>query len=307
MKNYRALAVAAAAALLLSACSSGNPLATTTTTSAAGSPSANESIVVGSAAFPESELLAQIYTEALKAKGVNATAKVNIGSRETYVPALKNGEINVIPEYTGNFAKYLNANADVADDAKALAALKAALPENLVALEPAKAEDKDSLVVTAETATKYNLKSLTDLAPVASELVLGGPPEWKTRANGVPGLKSVYGLTFKEFKPLDTAGPLSVQALKNGQVQAANLFSTDAAIKANNFVVLDDPKSLFGAQQVIPVVTKAKASDKVTATLNAVSAKLDTETLAALVTKVVIDKQDADAVATEWLKAQGLG
>jgi osmoprotectant transport system substrate-binding protein len=137
--------------------------------------------------------------------------------------------------------------------------------------------------------------------------VLGGPPEWPSRANGVPGLASVYGLTFKEFKPLDVAGPLTVTALKNGQVQAANLFTTDPAIKANNFVVLDDPKSLFGAQNVIPVVSKAKASPTVTAALNAVSAKLDTDQLATLVTKVVVDKADASTVANDWLKANGLG
>ena len=145
-----------------------------------------------------------------------------------------------------------------------------------------------------------------DLVPVAGELVLGGPPEWKERAAGIPGLKKTYGLEFKEFKPLDVAGPLTVQALKNGQVQAANLFTTDPAIKANNFVSLEDTKSFFGAQNVIPVLTKSKATPEVSAALNAVSAKLDTDSLATLVTKVVVDKADAADVAAEWLKASGL-
>lgn len=306
--KIRTLAAALGAALALTACSSANPMASTTSPAAGGGTgsAATETVIVGSANFPESELLADIYAGALKAKGVQVTTKLNIASRETYVPALRNGEINLIPEYTGNFAKYLNKDADVADEAKALAALRAALPENLEALEPAKAQDKDAVVVTADTASKYNLKAIGDLAPVASQLVLGGPPEWKERANGVPGLKSVYGLEFKEFKPLDVAGPLSVTALKNGQVQAVNLFTTDPAIKANGFVVLDDPKSLFGAQNVIPVITKAKATPTVKNALNAVSAKLDTDTLATLVTKVVVDKKDAAAVADEWLKSQGL-
>ncbi|HNM98712.1 MAG TPA: ABC transporter substrate-binding protein, partial [Marmoricola sp.] len=191
-------------------------------------------------------------------------------------------------------------------EATALASLRAALPKTLVALDPAKAQDKDSVAVTAQTAAKYNLKAIGDLAPVATKLVLGGPPEWPKRANGVPGLASVYGVKFKEFKPLDVAGPLSVQALKNGQVQAANLFTTDPSIKANNFVVLDDPKSLFGAQNVIPVVSKDKATGDVADALNAVSAKLDTDSLATLVTQVVVDKKDASAVAAAWLKAQGL-
>ena len=302
MKTTRRAALGLLAGLTLSACSSGNPLASPT---AAGS-KASDTLVVGSANFPESELLAEIYAGALRAKGVTVTTKLNISSRETYVPALRNGEINLIPEYTGNFAKYLNASAVVTDEATALASLKAALPDTLTALEPAKAQDKDSVVVTAETASTYSLTSIGDLAPVASQLVLGGPPEWKTRANGVPGLAATYGLTFKEFKPLDAAGPLTVQALKNGSVQAANLFTTDPFIKANNFVVLADPKNLFGAQNVIPVMTKAKATPTVSAALNAVSAKLDTDTLATLVTKVVVDKTDAAKVAAEWLKAQGL-
>lgn len=304
--RIRSLAVALAATLALSACASGNPMATSAPPPAGGSAAAGQPIVVGSANFPESELLAEIYAGALAAKGVQVTKKLNIASRETYVPALKSGEIDLIPEYTGNFAKYLNADADVADEAKALAALKAALPANLEALEPSRAQDKDAVVVTEATATKHNLKSIQDLAPVGSTLVLGGPPEWPKRANGVPGLESVYGVKFKEFKPLDVAGPLTVQALKNGQVDAANLFTTDPAIKANKFVVLDDPKSLFGAQNVIPVLTRAKASDMAKSALNAVSAKLDTDTLATLVTKVVVDKSDAAAVAAEWLKAQGL-
>jgi osmoprotectant transport system substrate-binding protein len=264
------------------------------------------SIVVGSANFPESELLADIYAGALAAKGVQVTPKLNIASRETYVPALKSGEIDLIPEYTGAFAKYLNADADTSSEAAALASLKAALPDNLTALEPAAAQDKDSITVTRATADKYSLKTIDDLAPVAKDLVLGGPPEWKNRSYGVPGLKKTYGLEFKDFKALDVAGPLTVQALKNGQVQAANLFTTDPSIKANDFVSLEDTKSFFGAQNVIPVLTKSKATPEVTAALNGVSAKLDTDTLASLVTKVVVDKQDAKAVADEWLKANSL-
>lgn len=304
--KIRALTAALAATLTLSACGAGsNPMATTSPATG-GAAGAASTVVVGSANFPESELLADLYAGALKAKGVAVSTKLNIASRETYVPALKSGEIDLIPEYTGNFAKYLNADADVSDQAKALSSLKAALPSNLEALEPAKAEDKDAIVVTAATASQYNLKAIGDLKPVAGQLVLGGPPEWKTRANGVPGMAKTYGLTWKEFRPLDTAGPLSVQALKNGQVQATNLFTTDPAIKANNFVVLDDPQHLFGAQQVVPVMTKSKASEQVKAALGGVSAKLDTDTLAGLVSKVVTDKKDASAVADEWLKANGL-
>ena len=305
--KHLAIVTAAVASLALTACSSGNPLASSAPASSApASSAAAVSIVVGSANFPESELLAEIYAGALKAKGVQVTPKLNIASRETYVPALQNGEIDLIPEYTGAFATYLNADADTSTEEAALASLKAALPDTLEALEPASAQDKDSITVTRETADTYQLKTIEDLVPVAKDLVLGGPPEWKNRAAGVPGLKKVYGLEFKSFKALDVAGPLTVQALKNGQVQAANLFTTDPSIKANDFVSLEDTKSFFGAQNVIPVITKSKATPEVVGALNAVSAKLDTDTLAGLVTKVVVDKQDAAAVAGEWLKANGL-
>lgn len=283
----------------LSACGGGDPLSQ-------DSEAAGDSIVVGSANFPENQLLAEIYAQALKAKGVKVTTKLNISSRETYLPALQKGEINLIPEYTGNLARYLSKDADITTEQSALESLKKALPKGLVAMTPAPAQDKDSIVVTKETADKYGLKSIADLSKASSQLVLGGPPEFKTRIDGVDGLKRVYGLTFKEFKALDAAGPLTVQALKNGQVQAANLFSTDPNVAANNFVVLDDPKNLFGAQNVVPVITESKATDQVKQVLDAVSAKLETEVLTGLVKKVVIDKEDASAVAEQWLKENQL-
>ena len=308
MKKHLATLAVAATALALTACSSGNPLASSAPASSAPASSAAAlSIVVGSANFPESEILADIYAGALKAKGITVSTKLNIASRETYVPALKSGELDLFPEYTGGFSKYLSADADTHDEASALASLKSLLPDNLTALDPAKAQDKDSITVTRATADKYSLKTIDDLAPVAGQFTLGGPPEWKNRALGVPGLKKTYGLVFKDFKALDTAGPLTVQALKNGQVQAANLFTTDPSIKANDFVSLEDTKSFFGAQNVIPVITKSKATPEVTAALNAVSAKLDTDTLAAMVTKVVVDKDDAATVAADFLKTNGLG
>ena len=190
-------------------------------------------------------------------------------------------------------------------DAGAIVIGSANFPENLTVLEMAKAEDKDAVVVTSATATKHKLTSIADLAPVAGQLVLGGPPEWATRATGVPGLEKVYGLKFKEFKALDVAGPLSVNALKNGQVDLVNLFTTQSAIAENDFVVLEDPKSLFAAQNIVPLINKDKASEAVKTALNAVSAKLDTDTLRDLVSKVEVDKADAADVAADYLKSIG--
>ena len=130
MKKHLATLAAAATALVLTACSSGNPLASSAPASSApASSGAAISVVVGSANFPESELLAEIYAGALKAKGVTVSTKLNIASRETYVPALENGEIDMIPEYTGGFSKYLNADADTSTEEAALASLKSLLPD----------------------------------------------------------------------------------------------------------------------------------------------------------------------------------
>ena len=306
MKKLSMIVAASIASLSLVACSSGNPLESQSPAASGSGSAAATAVTVGSANFPENELLAQIYAQALAAKGVQVSTKLNIGSRETYLPALENGEINLLPEYTGALAKYLNPDADTSTTDAAVSALTSSLPAGLTVLDPAPAQDNDSITVTKETADSYGLKTIEDLVPHAGDMVLGGPPEWKTRSYGVPGLEKTYGLKFKSFKALDTAGPLTVQALKNGQVQAANLFTTDPAITANGFVPLEDTKNFFGSQNVIPVITKDLATPEVTAALNAVSAKLDTTTLAGLVSKVVTEKQDADKVAGEWLTSVGL-
>jgi osmoprotectant transport system substrate-binding protein len=299
-----AFAVTAIAAMMgVAACGgSSDPLAAGTSAAKANA----GTVVVGSANFPENALLAEIYAGALSAKGVKVEKKLNIGSRETYIPALKDGSIDLIPEYTGVLAQYFNPKASATDAAGVYAELKAALPSTLTVLDKSTAEDKDAVVVTKETAAKYNLKSIADLGPQAKNMTLGGPPEWKTRPTGVPGLKKFYNLEFKTFRPLDAGGPLSVQALKNGQVDAVNLFTTDPSIAANGFVVLDDPKSLFAAQNVVPLITKAKVTPTISETLNAISAKLDTATLGELVKQVVVDKKDASAVAKEFLTKNNL-
>jgi len=301
-----AFAVTAVAAMVgVAACGSGSgdPLAAGGTTAKADA----GTVKVGSANFPESALLAEIYAGALSAKGVKVAKTLNIGSRETYIPALKDGSIDLIPEYTGNLRQYFNKNAKATDADGVYNELKAAVPATLTVLDKSAAEDKDAVVVTKETAARLKLKSIADLQSHAKDLTLGGPPEWKTRPTGVPGLKKSYNLDFKTFRPLDAGGPLSVQALKNGQVDAVDLFTTDPAIAANGFVILDDPKSLFAAQNVVPLITKAKVNPTISATLNVISAKLDTATLGELVKEVVVDKKDASAVAKEFLAKNGLG
>ncbi|HEX2810548.1 MAG TPA: ABC transporter substrate-binding protein [Kineosporiaceae bacterium] len=311
MKQFRALGGLAAFALLaLTACGgSSNPVATESASAAASGAASGGgagSLTIGSANFQENVLLAEIYAGALQAKGVTVTKKLNIGSRETYIPGLKDGSIDLIPEYSGVLLQYFDKGATAVSSADVYTALAKAVPANLTVLEQSKAEDKDAIVVSKQTAAKYKLTSIADLAPVAKDLVLGGPPEFKTRVDGIPGLASKYGVTFKEFKALDAGGPLTVNALKSGQVQAADIFTTDPSIVVNGFVVLQDPKSLYTAQNVLPLINKSKVTPAITEALNGVSAKLDTESLTALVAKAVTDKKEPADVAAEWLKTNGL-
>jgi osmoprotectant transport system substrate-binding protein len=291
-------AVGAFALMALSAASvlaAGDPLS-----AAPAVRSDTTTIVVGSADFPESQLLATIYAKALAAKGVPVETKLNIGSREVYIPALLDGSIDLLPEYAGATLNYLDKSATAHSPSDVAAALKAALPKGISMLTPSAAQDSDGIAVTRKTAEKYKLKTIADLTPVASQLVLGGPPEWKTRKEGMIGLKDLYGIEFKSLRALDVGGPLTLAALVNDQVQVANLFSTDPAIAENDLVMLEDVKNLFSAQNIVPVIATPKVSDVVTKTLDAVSAALTTTDLVVMNGRLA-NHDSFDVVAGDWL------
>lgn len=274
----------------------------------AGSPTGNGSggagsVTIGSADFPESALLGELYAQALESKGVTVKRTFNIGNRETYIKAIEGGEVDVLPEYTGSLTTYLDKTVTATEPEEVYEALKTKLPAGLTVLAKSAAEDKNSMVVTKETAAAWSAKAIPDLVAHQGELSIGAPAEFKTRQQGLVGLKEVYNLVPKEFRPLQSQA--AVEALKNGQVKAANIFSTDPSIAANGFVVLEDPQSLFGSDNVVPLVREDKAS-AVQAALDAVSAKLDTPALADMVKQVVVDHKDAEVVAKEWLSGAGL-
>ena len=141
---------------------------------------------------------------------------------------------------------------------------------------------------------------------IASQMIFGGPPEFKTRADGIPGLKKNYGVEFGQYKVTDVGGPVTVNALKRGQVDAVDLFTTDPAIKANDFVILEDPKSNFAAQNIVPIIAKDKASEGVKTVLNGIQAKLTSAGISELIGQVANDKQDPADVAQGWLTENGL-
>ncbi len=319
-RSYALLAALLGFVMALTACgSSGSSNKTTTPPAASSSSSSSESssapatglptepgsITVGSAGFTENVLLADIYADAMSAKGVNVTKHLNIGERPIYIKALNDGSIDFIPEYSGSILSYLDSSATAKTPDDVYAALQQKVGDKLTVLQFAAAQDSDTITVTKATASKYSLKTIADLASHASKLTLGAPAQFKTRPDGVPALKSVYGVTFGRFTPLAAGGAITVNALKNGTIDAADIFSTDSSIAKNHFVSLEDPKSMFAAQNVVPLVNKSKLSQPMVDSCNAVSAKLDTATLADLVAKA--SSGDPDKVAKDWLASAGLG
>ncbi|MXM66491.1 glycine/betaine ABC transporter substrate-binding protein [Streptomyces sp. HUCO-GS316] len=295
----------AAAAALLAGCSSSDDI----TDPLSEKKPDGGTVVVGSNNFAESILIADIYGEALKAKGIKVSYKLNIGSRETTYGLLKNGSVTVLPEYNGSLLAYLDSKAPQESAEAVNAAVKTKLDSKLTLLDSAPAEDKDSVSLNAETAKKYRLtgeSTLEDLKDIAPDLVIGGSPEFQTRQQGLKGLESAYGLKFKSFKALDAGGPLTQAALTKNTVQAADIFTTDPTITKEEFVVLQDPKNLFGFANVTPLVHKSGLSEEGVAALNAVSAKLDTKTLLEMDSQVQLEKKDPLDVAKAWLKSAGL-
>lgn len=268
-------------------------------------------ITVGAANFPESALLAEIYAQALEAKGFQITRKYGIGNRETYYGQVESGAIDVMPEYNGALASYisgpdLDASGSISTE-EINDLLRRKLPSTLEILKTAKAENKDSVTVTEQTAKRYELRSITDLKKVAMDFVMGGPPEFQARHQGMIGLKAKYQLHFKSFQPFRTDDQSTlVQWLKNDQIQAANIFTTDPAITLNKFVVLADPQHVFSAQNITPLVYKSAVNDQAKAALNAVSAKLTTQDLLFMNTRVTVDKVPAATVAKGWLTSTGV-
>ncbi|MCP2168010.1 ABC transporter substrate-binding protein [Goodfellowiella coeruleoviolacea] len=294
MKRTLAVVVAAAA-LLLSACGSSETLSGANQ----GSGDQGGQVVVGSADFTENKVLAEIYAAALRNAGVNVTVKPGIGARDVVIRALQDKSLTVVPEYTGNLLNYFDKTNTTTTSDEVYAALKSKVPSGLAVLDQAQAEDKDVLVVTKQTADS-GVTSMTELGPRCQEFVFGGAGEWPQR--WADKIKELYGCTFKEIRTTDAGGPITVDALRNGDVQVVNLFTTSSDIKANNFVELADPKNMYPAQHIVPLLRADGVSDAGKAALNKVSAALTTDKLAELVSKVDVNKETPTDVAAAFVK-----
>ena len=301
------LAAGVGVALALSACG-GSPLATPSTSAPGGSSASSGPLVVGSADFPESQVIGEVYAGALNAAGITATTKPNIGSREIYFKAVQDGSVDLVPDYSGNLLSYVDAEATEVSAEDVYKALPGKLPQGLAVLDPAKAESKDAMVVTKATAEKYKLKSIEDLAKVCKDFTMAAPATFETRAYGFPGLKKNYNCELKGLQPFnDGGGNLTLQALLEDKVQVADIYTTTPSIADNDLVVLEDPKNNFKAQQVLQLYNKAKMTDKAKDALNNVSKILTTDDLVDLNRAVSGDqKQSPKDAAAAWLKDKGI-
>ncbi len=297
----RHLLVALLMALLPAAagCGSSNPLG------GAGISGDLKSVVVGSADFPESKIVAEIYAQALEANGFTVARQFGIGSRETYIPALRDHSIDLIPEYTGNLLQYFNPKSPATEPTDVELALHRALPGDLSMLSPASADDTDTVTVTAELAQRWGLATIEDLVPHSAEITFGAPSEFLTREQGLPGLKAKYGLDINpdNFVAIsDGGGPATAKALSGGTVLAANIFSTSPAIPENGFVILEDTKNNFRAGNVVPLLNSQKMSDDIKKVLDAVSKRLSTKALTELNASVSGNSGvDPDQAAKQWV------
>ncbi len=302
MIRIGAATIAAGLSLTLAACGSSDP------TAAPESSDGGKSVVVGSFAFPESEILGEIYAQALEAKGVDVSTKFNIGPRQQTIPALQDGSINVMPEYNGNLLAYYNpeyTERTTEEVNKALTDVVA--KDKLRVLDSAAAEDKDAYVVTEKLAQAKGLTSIGDLSKI-EPFKLGANPQFGELGYGIPGLKSVYKVSDVKFVPIeDFGGPDTVKALVDDSVQVADIYTTSPAITSEKLVVLEDPENLISAQNVTPLVAESIYTDELAKVLNEISAQLTTDDLIKLRDRVEgSEKATPKDVAKDWLSEKGL-
>lgn len=276
----------------------------TDSSAAPGSP--KSPIIVGSANFAESQILGEIYRQALTARGISATTKPNIGSREVYVRALQDGSISMIADYSGNLLHYFAPNATQTTSESIEKALHKALPSTLATLAMSPAQNADTIVMEKKRAKARGVTSLADLHKL-SHVTIAAPPEFAQRSYGIPGLKKLYNVDVTLVPLSDEGGQATVNAVENGTTTLAKLTTTSPFLTDGKLIVLKDPRHLISAQNVIPLTTVRIARDtKVRAIIAAVQKKLTTADLIALNRQSLVEKKSAETIAHGWLTKHSL-
>jgi osmoprotectant transport system substrate-binding protein len=294
---------ATAFCLLLAACG-GQPRA-------AGGTKAG--VRVASFDFAESRVLAELYAQALERAGIPVVRRFGLASREEVEPALEQGVVDLVPEYTGTALTFLDAGGHraTADASATYVLLQSAFAaRGVTTLAQSPAADQNALAVSRATADRLQLSRVSDLSRAASTLVLGGPPECPQRQFCLPGLAEVYGLHFKSFRPLDAAGPLTVGALQGNEIDVALLFTTTPEVDTAGFVLLDDDRGLQPADNVVPVVRRAvieRFGSRVSEALDPLSAQLTSADLRGLNHEVAVEGKTPAAVARAWMDRHPTG
>ena len=313
MRRSRTLVLGAAVlalAMLAGACASGgDDTGGEPSDSATSAPADKGDLIVGvSGAFPENQLVAEMYAQVLENAGYTVERQLDLGTRQLSDKALFSGEIDIKPEYLGFELPQLDPEADTTGTAEEIAALLAPLLESngVKLLESSPANSTNAFVVTPETADSLGVATMSDLAPLAGDLTLGGPPECPENALCIPGLKKAYGIEFGDFKPLDFGGAQTVAAIEAGAVDVGLLFSLDPVIADKGWTVLADDEELQAAGNFAAVIREDATNDEIEGLLNGVTASLTDDGLRAIIARVAIDKDDVADVATEYLQEQGL-
>jgi osmoprotectant transport system substrate-binding protein len=306
IRTRRVMAAFAALALLSAGCAAEDGDLDSAGSSGAGEDGGGP-VVVGSVNFTENIVLAEMYSMVLEDTGADVETRQPAASREVLFPAVEEGEVDLVPEYTGALTAYVTKDeVTTTETGELVQTLRDELEPDIRVLEPAPAQDQDGLVVTPETAEKYNLETVSDLARVDDQLVAGGPPEEKTRHVGLPGLKEVYGIEFSEFKTLDAGGPLTIGALENGDIDVGRAFTTQGIIGSKGWIFLEEDKPLIPAENIIPVIRDDALTPEIETALNDLSSKLTTEILTDLNARVDVDKEDPADVAEQFLTDEGI-
>ncbi|THV41812.1 ABC transporter substrate-binding protein [Glycomyces buryatensis] len=257
-------------------------------------------IVIGSQDYYSNEIVAEIYAQALEAEGYTVDRQFRIGQREAYLPEIEEGQIDLFPEYTGPLLQYWNPDAAVNLSDEVYAELEQTVPDGLRVLDQSAANDQDSYTVTQEFADEWSLTEIGDLADVTDPLVLGANSEAETRPFGPDGMKEAYGIDIG-FTPIeDGGGPLTVQALEDGDIQLAVVYTASPSIAQGGLVTLEDPEGLFLASNVVPLASD-NVDDDAAAVVNGISASMDTADLIALNVRSVEEELPAATIAEDWL------